>query len=234
MQINPGQGEQIMELFIDSTATEQLAKLTAAYAVLAPKVTAIARLHSQYKQTLNERVKESHPEHLQRERALEVSLIRLADAADELHPLIQPLCVAYQDAIATLPELKKQYKYRLIKTVHNNVTCAIELYESAAAIYYTVELLGSGVYMSAIERTYRARLQADDARHYVVRFNKEQTFRAPYMNPKECWDYNCRSHGDSVHTGAVIDVFTEEEVSECGVYEDFMRRRGLTPYKQTD
>jgi hypothetical protein len=49
-----------MELFINSTATTQLAQLTDAYTVLAAKESATAKLHSQYKQALNERVKDSH------------------------------------------------------------------------------------------------------------------------------------------------------------------------------
>lgn len=221
-----------MELFIESNKTEALTALTSAYTTLAAQLATVKAHYKTQKERLGRLVKHGHELEYPRLRELEVAEIILSEANAELFVLIEPLKTAYlavQESIPDKGDIAGRYG-RAVTIGMNNVICARDLYEESAALYYEIDLRqNSCLSHIGLERVYDKAIAADDHRRYTVRFNKDQVFEGPYMNPDEVWKLNCWSYGQVSITGDVHDVTTGQLVHDRTIHQDFQKTKAGTP-----
>jgi hypothetical protein len=220
-----------MELFIESNKSEALSALTSAYTTLTAQLTSVKALYSTQKERVGRLVKHGHELEYPRLRELEVAEILLSEANAALFVLIEPLKVAYISVQTEIPPKNDiSGRYARATTIGmNNVICARDLYEESAALYYEIDLRqNSCLSHIGLEREYERSINAPDHRLYTVRFNKQQVFTAPFMNPDEVWKLNCWSHGQVAITGDVQDVTTGKLVNDHTIHQAFQKTKSGT------
>lgn len=219
-----------MDLFIDSQATPALTELTSRYRALEAQLGIVRALYKAQKDRLGRNVPLEHELHNVRLREQEVAEIRLNMAASDLFALIEPVKTAYLAVEAEIPDDSSGRYGRAVKIGMANVMAAYELYEAAAALYYEIDLReNSCVSGIGFEREYERITTAMDYRVWTVRYNAQQVFAAPYMNPAEVWKLNCWSHGQVSVIGEVRNVVTGQLVRDDELYGKYQKALAGSP-----
>ena len=221
-----------MDMFIDSEATPTLTELTSRYRALEAHVETVRALFKAQKECLGRKVPMEHELHNARLREQEVAEIRLSIAWEALFLMIESVKTAFLAVQKEIPDDISGRYGRNAQVGMANVMAAIELYEVAAALYYEIDLHDRNcVSRIGFDREYERLTTSIDYRCWTVRFNSQQVFRAPYMNPAEIWKTNCWTHGQVAITGEVRNVVTGEVVYDRTLYEAYKKALAGEPQK---
>jgi hypothetical protein len=163
------------DLFINYDKHPLFAELTASYAAAQEAIRKVEDAQASLKHQRGQLLDDKHPERarLERRRAYEVAFLRLKLANGELFAAARNLWKISEKIDAERHTTFKDWYCEKRALLQNNLMCAREVADRAAALYYLVrrqahELDRFADHYASIENMFRFPVPADEPREYVV------------------------------------------------------------------